>query len=149
MPHKTEESQRAKLARAEALAQAKKQRSVQLNEQIEGAEQGLQQLHLGVSATVELPQSNFEAENGEHRFLRFGRDGKTWRLLLVSGMHGEGEDENALVNATQRSKLQAITALPALLDKLLDAAEQQVDQLDEHIDAAAKFTAGLRKDRQS
>jgi hypothetical protein len=147
MSHRSEESLRAKLARAEALALKKKGQGEALNQQIQAAERAIQQLELKVSASVGLPQTEGEAEDGVSRFLKFGRDGKTWRLLLVIGAHGEDPDENALVNATLRSKLDAIEALPALLDKLLDTAEEQVDEVNEHIDAAAKFTAELRKGR--
>jgi hypothetical protein len=113
-----------------------------VNEALVQVEHALPALNLGVSAAVNLdPSSNpFQVQDWQ-QYLRFGKDGSEWRLMLESGPEdGEREDwsQSPLLSASKEVRLRAVERLPALVDKLVEVAERQVT---EFRTAAAKAQA--------
>lgn len=119
---------RASLQRARRVAPELASATDAVNVALEQVEQALAALHLGVTAAVDLYDGR-DPVDGWMRFLRYGKDGSAWRLLLESGPDGgDAEDwsQSPLLNASKEVRLQAVERLPALVDALVDVAEDQV-----------------------
>lgn len=107
------------------------------------AEQALTDLNLGVTTAVSL--NPLEDDRTDWRqLLRFGKDSTGWRLILESGPDaGEPEDwtESPLLNASKEVRLQAVARLPALLEKLVETAEQHLASLRQRTAEADVFAS--------
>lgn len=119
------------LERARALSIELSAATDALNASLRKAEQALAELNLGVTAAVSLyPMTPQEAARTDwHQALRFGKDATGWRLILESYPDdGAPEDtiESPLLNASKEVRLQAAARLPALLERLVKTAEEQL-----------------------
>lgn len=114
-----------------------------LNEVIAASEKKFAQQNLGVEAVVLFEDA---CEEGWTSFLRFGRDGKEWRLFVGSSfMHDEPEPNEwtLLANASRVTRGNAIKALPKLYNAMIDAAKDETLTLLESVDQAEAFLAKL------
>jgi len=115
-----------------------------LNDVIAASEKKLAQQNLGVEASVVFDD---EDEEDWKSFLRFGKDGKEWRLFVGSSwMHDELEPKEwiLLANTPRRTRANAIEALPKLYDELIEQAKVETLSLLEKVDKAEAFLAKLR-----
>jgi hypothetical protein len=116
------------LQRARRVAPELASATEAVNSALERVEQALAALNLGVSASVNLdPDPN--PRDDWHQYVRFGKDGSTWRLLLESGPDGgdtEDWSQSPLLSTSKEVRLRAVERLPALVDKLVEVAEHQV-----------------------
>jgi DNA polymerase-3 subunit gamma/tau len=122
------DSLRASLQRARRVAPELASATDAVNIALERVEQALTTLNLGVTACIDLDPDRNPRDDWA-RCLRFGKDGSTWRLLLESGPEGGDADDwsqSPLLSASKEVRLQAVEQLPALIDKLVEAAEDQV-----------------------
>ena len=115
----------------------------ELNRTIASAEKKFTALNLGVTALV-----NFDDDDPDDwtSFLRFGKDGKDWRLM-VGSTHRSGDPDSRsecpLTNASRETRVNAIRALPALYDALIEQAEREAKLLAVDVGAAQSFLATL------
>ncbi|WP_437716253.1 SIMPL domain-containing protein [Sorangium sp. So ce448] len=118
------------LQRARRVAPELASATEAVNNALERVEQALSALNLGVTAAVNLdPDAN--PRDDWNQYVRFGKDGSTWRLLLESGpMDGEPEDwsQSPLLSTSKEVRLRAVDRLPALIDRLVEVAERQVGE---------------------
>lgn len=121
---------RESLRRARRVAPELASATDAVNNALAHVEQALAALNLGVTAAVTLdPYPN--RQDDWHQYLRFGKDGSTWRLLLESGPDsGDAEDwsQSPLLSTSKEVRLHAVERLPALIDMLVEVAEDQVDK---------------------
>lgn len=82
-----------------------------LNAAIASAEKALTQRNYGVRARVAM---------GDERWLVFGKDHKTWRLMVESG-----QQVNPLADTSRETRVDAVAFLPALLTALREEAAAQ------------------------
>ena len=138
------------VARASALRAAIPTATDALNASLQRAELALTELNLGVTAAVFL--NPLEEDRGDWRqHLRFGKDSTGWRLILESGPDGgEPEDwsESPLLNASKEVRLQAVTRLPALLEKLVETAEQHLVALRQRAAEADVFASTVARRKE-
>jgi len=131
---------RENLQRARRIAPQLASATDEVNAALAHVEHALVALNLGVTASVELAPASGRRDGWEQH-LRFGKDGATWRLLLESGPdNGDTEDWSLspLLSTSKEVRLQAVERLPALIDELVEVAEEQVDKFKA---AAAKARA--------
>lgn len=126
-------------ARIQEVSQALANESDQLNADIEAVEHALSRLKLGVRAE----QVMVSDDEGWARSLVYGKDGKTWRLLLQSGTGDEDDEVVALINASRELRLRALEFLPALLEKLLAAADNELQRVRQTRGIAREFAAAI------
>lgn len=119
---------RESLQRARRVAPQLAAATDAVNDALECVEQALATLNLGVTASVNL-DPNPSARDDWQQYLRFGKDGSAWRLMLESGPDsGDAEDwsQSPLLSASKEVRVGAVERLPALVDKLVEVAEEQV-----------------------
>src|ERR1700738_1169264 len=101
------------LARANAIRPMLSAAADALNKAIEEAEQAIAALKLGVRASVNMFSDD---EIGWAQDLAFGKEAKTWRLLVETTHQGaETSEVTPLVNASREIRLHAIGLLPDLV----------------------------------
>jgi hypothetical protein len=132
----------ASLQRARRVAPELASATEAVNSALERVEQALAALNLGVTAAVNLyPDLDPGLQDGWVQYVRFGKDGSTWRLLLESGPYGgdpEDWSQSPLLSTSKETRLRAVERLPALVDQLVEEAERQVSDFRS---AAAKAQA--------
>lgn len=99
-----------------------------LNASITDAETALSELKLGVRASV---------STGE-LVLTFGKKNDQWRLLV-----GHEGAEQALVSASRKARVAAVSLLPQLFESLVTKAEAELAALYDAKCATDKFTSEL------
>ena len=137
---------RVSLQRARRVAPELASATNAVNDALERVERALASLNLGVSASVDLhPGCSWEP--GDWRpFLRFGKDGSAWRLLLEGytvGASGDEGTESPLLSASKEIRLLAVARLPALVDALVQEAEQQVSSFRAAAERAQALAAAI------
>ncbi|MDI1481181.1 hypothetical protein [Polyangium sp. y55x31] len=134
-----------KLARARALSAELSAATDTLNAAIRDSEQALAALNLGVTASVDL----YPEETSEEvwmQYLRFGKDATGWRLLLESGYEFDSGSWSVspLLNASKEVRLKAVEKFPALLDKLIETAEEHLELVKKRVAEATTFTKKIK-----
>lgn len=148
----TEEAKRLSeaLARAQKAAGNLKPATDQLTEKLAKIERALTDLRLGVTASIELKSEDVEDDGGRHygtevTALAFRREGKTWKLMIESGMT---EDEHwhsiPLLNASRELRLLAIDRMHVLVERLAEQTEAQVQEVELHRAKADALLAQLQ-----
>ncbi|HYO58054.1 hypothetical protein [Archangium sp.] len=132
------------LERARAIRPRLAKATDKLNQVIEEAEKALAALQLGVRGEVNL---DFDEESGWYRSLVFGKEDKVWRLLIETGdcVVGEIHSTTPLVNASREIRLQVIGKLPELVQKMMEAAEEEVRRVEATVAQAESFTLSLMR----
>jgi hypothetical protein len=118
-----------------------------LNASLRKAEQSLTELNLGVTASVSLYPMD-EGPADWEQYIRFGKDATGWRLILESGPAGGDPDEwseSPLLNASKEVRLQAVSRLPALLEKLVETAEEHLGALRTRANEANVFASTVAR----
>lgn len=106
----------------------------QLNTTIERIEVALEDLGLGVTASVPI-----NAEPGD-AVLRFGKYDRKWRLLV---QYSE-DDEQPLTNCSRKTRVTCIRLLDALLEELYREQKKQAQITSDAIDEAVAFIRRIR-----
>lgn len=112
---------------------------------IERVEEALAALNLGVTASVNLDPKP-PSDGDWLQYVRFGKDGSTWRLMLESGVCGDGKEDwsqSPLLSASKEVRLQAVERLPDLINALVDAAEDQVRRFRAAAEKAQALAAAI------
>jgi hypothetical protein len=120
------DSLRASLQRARRISPELAAATEAVDAALKHVEQALTALNLGVSASILLDE---DRRAGWEQWLTFGKDGSTWRLLWERGPDGgDAEDwsKTPLRDASDETRLRAVALLPALVDRLVAAAEERV-----------------------
>jgi hypothetical protein len=113
-----------------------------LNATLGSAERKFADLGLGVTAKVELW---FDKKDKRGEFLRFGKDGKEWRLLVELSSQDLSEDGTTtpLLSSSREIRALALRRLPALFDALVVEAQMRARILTSDAQAAIDFLSSL------
>jgi hypothetical protein len=145
MSKKTSSALPGALARARSLASEMGAVTDELNRSIAEAEKAIAELKLGVTASVTIESDENEATGVSWwRDLSFGKEKQVWRLLLETSVDGEMEDSSPLVNASRAIRLQAVDRFPELVEKLIETAGKEVEQVKAKTEAVNNLIATLR-----
>src|SRR5438552_2487468 len=92
----------------------------QLNTKLLDFEAALNELKLGVAASVRIDQDNQEEWE---QYISFRKRGDTFKLFIDSGRSFDEDSwsETAIVSASREIRLKAVTHLPQLYERLLEA----------------------------
>jgi hypothetical protein len=135
---------REQLARASGLAPQLGKAADELNGRLVELEDAFQMLKLGVVASVPL-YPNDDDPSETYQNITFGKDGKAWRLLYQYGDEICDEHKSVpLVNATREVRIQAAGQLAALLDRLIEVAEEEIARVQDKSRALAELAAEIR-----
>jgi hypothetical protein len=129
------------LERANAIRPMLSAATDELNKAIEEAEQTIAALQLGVRASVNLYSD--EGGTGWYQDLVFGKEAKSWRLLVETGDASERSEITPLVNASREIRLDAVERFPALVSRLFQVAEEEIHRVQERTATARKFTQSI------
>ena len=127
---------RAKQVALEMLAA-----TTELNRTIEAAEKDFAELNLGVSASVRFPDED-DPEGHYACSLQFGKDGRAWRLMVVTydGRDDDGH-ESPLLSCSRETRVNSLKVLPSLFVELVEEAERQAKELREQVTAGREAIA--------
>ena len=135
---------RAALKRGSKLAEAMAVAADMLNATIKQAEEAITALKLGVSAGILI---NEPEQEGFEQILGFRKDGGRWRLQIESGPLNAGDPAdwtvNPLVNCSRETRVRAVGALPALVERLVEVGEQQLQDVLDATQFASNFAATI------
>lgn len=107
-----------------------------LNSALVEAEDALCDLDLGVTASVALD---------EERALHFRKKGNEWTLVVTRPDDVNGTE---LIRTSRKTRLDAVSKLPALRDALLDGYGIEVHRVEDAVKAVQAFTASLKSVRR-
>jgi len=114
-----------------------------LNEALELAEQFMEGLDMGVTASVTL----FHDEDAQwvHE-LRFGKAEGKWQLLVESSYQSryDSVDTTPLLRSSREFRAMAVTKLEELVEALINTAEKQSAELTARADLALNTIGRLR-----
>lgn len=120
------------LVDARVIAQRLDEAIEQLNTALRAAEDALQRLAIGVTASVPMP-------TGET--LSWTKDGAAWCLVVTSASGGW----SLLFKSRKASRIAAASTLPALLDALIVAAVEQHAKVIGAREAASAFLVAIEQ----
>jgi hypothetical protein len=109
------------------------------------AEEALQELRLGVSASVLL---ELDQDTDWFQALEFCRSGKDFKLMVTSGTIDDEPSSFNLTHITSASReirLRAVQELPALHTALLKAFHIEVQRVEASVTQVSAFVRSLRK----
>lgn len=104
-----------------------------LNAAIEAAETKLFAMNLGVTATVPFDSESDNDNAHWETFLRFGKDGREWRLIVYTVDERGDESESPLLSCSRKTRINSLKILPDLFVAVVEEAERQAKELDREV----------------
>src|SRR5207237_8172484 len=101
-------------------------------------------LRLGVPGYVQMHVEDEPGFPPWEKVLAFQKEGKQWKLMILSGPEGDLQNSTPLTNASRDSRLEALDLLPLLVQEMLERAEKHVSEVEEKTERALKFIASLK-----
>src|SRR5690349_9162021 len=120
------------VARSRAVADRLNTATDAMNKVILEAERAITELQLGVPGWVQMFHET-QTDEPWYEALTFVKpDGKTWRLMVEVGPDRDPDRANVtpLANSSRETRLAAINHLPALVQMMVDRAEQEVARVE-------------------
>ena len=137
-----DEQRRMSMGRAERAASALEKVTDRLNTVIQTAEEQFALLGLGVEASVPFG-SDEELGTGPWA-LRFGKDGRQWRLMVeINDDDPDASHSGPLASSSRAIRVKAISVLPLLMLALVDQAENEASSLVREVERAESFLARM------
>ncbi|WP_120545713.1 hypothetical protein [Corallococcus terminator] len=130
------------LARARDLKPRLEAAADELNRSIEAVESTLSNMQLGVRASITMESLD---EDGWSRDLTFGKESRTWRLLIEDGFSDPEMPHSTtpLLNCSREIRLNAAELLPDLVRKMVATAEEEIRRVETATAMARKVAAAL------
>jgi hypothetical protein len=141
------------LERGQKAAQRLAPATDKLTETIAQIERALTEQRFGSSASIELSSdTEYDDDTGypiymEFAALAFRKEGKTWRLMIDSGIAGEPDTwtSSPLINASRELRMLAVDRLPGLVAALVDDAEKRITEVEAKQATADALLATLKR----
>lgn len=117
-----------------------------LNAKIAAAERAIAELKLGVPGYYELSRNE---EN--HVSILFTKHERQWRLMWGRGsdLYPDWDEFAPLCQAPRHVRLQAIRALPQLVMQMVDAMDDEIEDVKQRSDDLDRFVAELAASTQT
>jgi hypothetical protein len=100
-------------------------------------------MNLGVTAEVPFDSESDDEHGHWQTFLRFGKDGRDWRLLVHTVDERDEETESPLLSCSRQTRVNSLKVLPDLFVAVVEQAEQEAEKLDGEV-AAFLRTVGSK-----